>query len=124
MRLPDALARFNKIVTNPIQRMWAPHLPPFAMVEHVGRKSGKTYSIPVLAWVDRDKLTIVLTYGRHTDWVRNVQAAGSFAIVRKDKRYRVTGPRVVPSDSPDLAGGAKIFAMPFESALLGTLHKD
>ncbi|OLT49844.1 hypothetical protein BJF87_01895 [Gordonia sp. CNJ-863] len=124
MRLPDALARFNKIVTNPIQRMWAPHLPPFAMVEHVGRKSGKTYSIPVLAWVDRDKLTIVLTYGRHTDWVRNVQAAGSFAIVRKDKRYRVTGPRVVPSDSTDLAGGAKIFAMPFESALLGTLHKD
>ncbi len=124
MRLPDALARFNKIVTNPIQRMWAPHLPPFAVVEHVGRKSGKTYSIPVLAWVDRDKLTIVLTYGRHTDWVRNVQAAGSFAIVRKDKRYRVTGPRVVPSDSPDLAGGAKIFAMPFESALLGTLHKD
>ncbi|GAB99612.1 MULTISPECIES: nitroreductase family deazaflavin-dependent oxidoreductase [Gordonia] len=124
MRLPDALARFNKIVTNPIQRMWAPHLPPFAMVEHVGRKSGKTYSNPVLAWVDRDKLTIVLTYGRHTDWVRNVQAAGSFTIVRKDKRYRVTGPRVVPSDSPDLAGGAKIFAMPFESALLGTLHKD
>ena len=124
MRLPDALARFNKIVTNPIQRMWAPHLPPFAMVEHVGRKSGKTYSNPVLAWVDRDKLTIVLTYGRHTDWVRNVQAAGSFTIVRRDKRYRVTGPRVVPSDSPDLAGGAKIFAKPFESALLGTLHKD
>ena len=124
MRLPDALARFNKIVTNPIQRMWAPHLPPFSMVEHVGRKSGKTYSNPVLAWVDRDKLTIVLTYGRHTDWVRNVQAAGSFTIVRKDKRYRVTGPRVVPSDSPDLAGGAKIFAKPFESALLGTLHKD
>lgn len=124
MRLPNALARFNKIVTNPIQRQWAPHLAPFAMVEHVGRKSGKTYSIPVLAWVDRDKLTIILTYGRHADWVRNVQAAGSFGLIRKDERYRVTGPRVVPSDSPDLASGAKIPARLFESALIGTLHKD
>lgn len=124
MRLPKALARFNKVVTNPIQRQWAPHLPPFAMIEHVGRKTGKKYSIPVLAFVERDKVTIILTYGRHTDWVRNVQAAGSFGLIRKDRHYRVTGPRVVPSDSPDLARAARIPALLFESALLGTLIED
>ncbi|MBD0863753.1 nitroreductase family deazaflavin-dependent oxidoreductase [Gordonia sp. zg691] len=124
MRLPDALARFNKVVTNPIQRTWAPHLAPFAIVEHVGRKSGKAYRIPVFAWVDGDRLTIILTYGRNTDWVRNVQAAGHFGLIRKNQHYRVTGPRVVPSDSPDLAPGAKIPARLFESALLGTLRKD
>ncbi|EON32382.1 hypothetical protein GTC6_12448 [Gordonia terrae C-6] len=96
---------------------------PYAMVEHVGRKSGRHYSIPVLAWVDGDRLTIILTYGRHTDWVRNVQAAGSFGLIRKNRHYRVTGPRVVPSDSPDIARGARIPARLFESALLGTLHR-
>jgi deazaflavin-dependent oxidoreductase (nitroreductase family) len=123
MRIPGAVARLNKRVTNPIQRQWAPRLAPYAMVEHVGRKSGKHYSNPVLAWVDGDRLTIILTYGRHTDWVRNVQAAGSFGLIRKNRHYRVTGPRVVPSDSPDIARGARIPARLFESALIGTLHR-
>ncbi|WP_439032444.1 nitroreductase family deazaflavin-dependent oxidoreductase [Gordonia terrae] len=123
MRIPRAVARFNKVVTNPIQRLWAPRLAPYAIVEHVGRKSGTLYRIPVLAWVDGDRLTIILTYGRDTDWVRNVQAAGDFGLIRKNRHYRVTGPRVVPSDSPDLASGARIPGRFFESALLGTLTR-
>lgn len=121
MKIPKAVARFNKKVTNPIQRQWAPRLAPWAMVEHVGRKSGKEYSIPVLAWVDDDRLSIVLTYGRHTDWVRNVQAANEFGLVRKSKHYKVVRPRIIPSDSPDLASGARIPARMFESVLIGTL---
>ncbi|MAU83240.1 nitroreductase family deazaflavin-dependent oxidoreductase [Gordonia sp. Z-3] len=121
MKIPKAVARFNKKVTNPIQRQWAPRLAPWAMVEHVGRKSGKEYSIPVLAWVDDDRLSIVLTYGRHTDWVRNVQAANEFGLVRKSKHYKVVRPRIIPSDSPDVASGARIPARMFESVLIGTL---
>lgn len=121
MKIPQAVARFNKVVTNPIQRQWAPHLAPFAMVEHVGRKSGTRYSIPVLAWVEGDRLSIVLTYGRDTDWVRNIQAAGRFEIIRKNKRYTVVGPRVVPSDSPDVAKGARIPARAFDYVLNGTV---
>ena len=123
MKIPAVVARINKKVTNPIQRMWAPRLAPYAMVEHVGRKSGRKYSNPVLAWVQGDRLAIVLTYGRHTDWVRNVQAAGSFGLVRKSKHYTVTGPRVVPSDSPDIPRGARIPGRFFDSVLLGTLHE-
>ena len=43
----DGLARFNKVVTNPIQRRYAGRIPPFAIVEHVGRKSGRQYRTPV-----------------------------------------------------------------------------
>ena len=121
MKIPKAVARVNKKVTNPIQRQWAPRLAPWAMIEHVGRKSGKKYSIPVLAWVDDDRLSIVLTYGRHTDWVRNVQAAGEFGLIRKSRHYKVVRPRIIPSDSPDVASGARIPARMFESVLIGTI---
>lgn len=121
MRLPRSVARFNKVVTNPIQRRWAPYLPPWAMVHHVGRVSGKSYSIPVLAWVDGDRLSIILTYGRHTDWVKNVTATGRFGLTRKNTDYTVTNVRVVPSDSPDIALAARIPGRFFESALIGVL---
>jgi len=39
MQIPQWVARFNKYVTNPVQRMWAGYLPAFAVLEHVGRKS-------------------------------------------------------------------------------------
>ncbi|MFT3899572.1 MAG: nitroreductase family deazaflavin-dependent oxidoreductase [Gordonia sp. (in: high G+C Gram-positive bacteria)] len=121
MKIPYAVARFNKKVTNPIQRQWAPRLAPWAMVEHVGRKSGTRYSIPVLAWVEGKRLSIVLTYGPDTDWVKNVQAAGRFEVIRKGKKITVVGPVVVPSDSPDIAKGAKIPARGFDYVLNGTI---
>lgn len=121
MRLPAALARFNKSVTNPVQRIWAPRLPPWAVVEHVGRRSGARYSTPVLAWVDDGKLSIVLTYGEHTDWVRNLQAAGHATLIRKSKRHNVTGIRVIPSDSPDVVRGARLPARFFERVLYGDI---
>ncbi|MGK2320268.1 nitroreductase family deazaflavin-dependent oxidoreductase [Gordonia rhizosphera] len=121
MKMPMTVARFNKVVTNPIQRQWAPRFAPWAMIEHVGRKSGTKYSIPVLAWVDGDRLSIVLTYGRHTDWVRNVTAAGEFGLIRKSKHYKVVRPRIIPSDSPDVARGARIPARLFDSVLIGTI---
>lgn len=121
MQLPAAVGRFNKAVTNPIQRLWAPRLAPWAIVEHVGRTSGTAYSIPVLAWIEDDRLSIVLTYGRHTDWVRNVLAAGEFGLIRKSKHYKVIRPRIIPSDSPDVARGARVMAQLFDSVLVGTV---
>ena len=37
MPLPRSLARFNKKVTNRIQGLWAPWLPPWAVIIHKGR---------------------------------------------------------------------------------------
>ena len=94
---------------------------PWAIVEHVGRKSGTRYSNPVLAWVDGDRLSIVLTYGRDTDWVRNVRASGSFEVVRKSERFKVVDLTIVPADSPDVVKGARLPARAFESVLDGRL---
>lgn len=75
------IARFNKRATNPIQQLWAPHLRYMAVIEHKGRKSGTDYQTPVMAFVEADKLSVALNCGTESDWVRNVQAAGSARVV-------------------------------------------
>lgn len=124
MHLPAALARANKYVTNPIQRRWAPHLAPWAVIEHVGRRSGRSYRTPVLAWVADDTISIVLHYGRDTDWVRNVTAAHGCSITRRDKHFRLVRPRIIPSDSPDVARGARLSARAASWVLIGTLEPN
>ncbi|MFT4085776.1 MAG: nitroreductase family deazaflavin-dependent oxidoreductase [Gordonia sp. (in: high G+C Gram-positive bacteria)] len=121
MRVPRTVARVNKYVTNPIQGMWASRLAPWAVVEHVGRKSGKTYQTPVLAWTGHDRLSVPLVYGADSDWVRNVLAAGEFTLIRSGKRLKIAGARVLPPDSPDIVGAAKYVARPFEGVLFGRI---
>lgn len=67
---------FVKHVVNPILRN-AAHSSrgPFALLRHVGRKSGKTYEIPIMVWRVEDGFVIALTYGPQVDWLRNLQAA-------------------------------------------------
>jgi hypothetical protein len=43
------VARPNKFVTNPVQKVWAPRLRHMAIIEHCGRRSGKVYQTPVMA---------------------------------------------------------------------------
>ncbi|ATA29658.1 hypothetical protein MLM_3787 [Mycobacterium lepraemurium] len=99
MQLPQGLARFNRHVTNPIQRMWAGWLPPFGIVEHVVRRSGKPYRTPVnpfSADVDgKPGVAILLTYGPDRDWLKNLTAAGGGRIRSRGKTFGVADPRVV-----------------------------
>ena len=79
------------------------------------REEPATLRFLIASAVFRDGLAGIFTFG-------GVLAAGTFGLIRKNRHYRVTGPRVVPSDSPDIARGARIPARLFDSALLGTLH--
>lgn len=121
MRVPRLVATANKYVTNPIQRLWAPKLAPWAVVEHVGRTSGQAYSTPVLAWVQGDRLSIPLVYGADSDWVRNVLAAGEFTLVRQGEQLTIAGPRIVPPDSPDIVGLARYLGRPLDGVLFGRI---
>ena|SRR5947209_2046224 len=94
MYLPRRLARFNRHVTNPIQRTWAGVLPGFAIVQHTGRTSGRVYRTPVNAFPAEGGFTILLTYGATTDWLRNLEAAGGELLHRRN-RYQLAAPRVV-----------------------------
>ena len=122
------IARFNRHVTNPVQRLWAGWLPPFGIVEHVGRRSGKTYRTPVNVFsanVDgKPGVAILLTYGPDRDWLKNLTAAGGGRIRRNGKSFAVTNPRVVTKAeaAAHVAGGARpVFSrLPFEQAVLLT----
>jgi deazaflavin-dependent oxidoreductase (nitroreductase family) len=95
MPLPKRLARFNLVVTNPVLGPFARRLPGFAVVLHVGRRSGRAYRTPVNLFRDGDRYAISLTYGADSQWVRNVLAAGAVDVETGGKRLHLVQPRIV-----------------------------
>jgi deazaflavin-dependent oxidoreductase (nitroreductase family) len=95
MHLPRALARFNRHVTNPIQRRWAGVIGLHGIVEHTGRRSGRAYRTPVLVFDRPGGFAITIGYGLRSDWVRNLLAADGGALVHRRRRYVLTNPRVL-----------------------------
>jgi deazaflavin-dependent oxidoreductase (nitroreductase family) len=92
--MPAWMPAVNKRVVNPVQRLWAPWLPPWALVVHRGRRSGAEYRTPVLAWRSGAALYIVLYYGSRAEWVRNVVAAGGGEVVRRGRREPIASVRI------------------------------
>jgi deazaflavin-dependent oxidoreductase (nitroreductase family) len=99
--LPRSLARFNKVVTNRVQGLWAPYLPPYAVIVHRGRSSGTEYRTPVTAFRGDGILAVPLPYGADTDWVRNLLAADGGEVQRGGRVQRLVRPRVVESESDE-----------------------
>jgi deazaflavin-dependent oxidoreductase (nitroreductase family) len=128
MQLPQGLARFNRHVTNPVQRLWAGWLPSFGILEHVGRRSGKAYRTPLTVFsADADGkpgVAILLTYGPDRDWLKNLNAAGGGRMRRNGKTFGVADPRVVTREEAAKhvgPGTRRVFArLPFEQAVLLT----
>jgi deazaflavin-dependent oxidoreductase (nitroreductase family) len=88
------MARFNRVITNRVQGQWAWLLPPWAVICHRGRRSGRAYRTPVLAFKRGRKLAIVVLYGEESDWLRNV-LAGAGQVVRTGRTYDLIDPKVV-----------------------------
>ena len=92
MTLPKALARFNRVVTNRIMRPAAPWVAPLALLEHTGRRSGRTFRTPIFAFRSPRGWVVVLTYGPDVDWLRNVQAAGGARLHARGRSYELSAP--------------------------------
>ncbi|MCW2688976.1 MAG: hypothetical protein JWR37_3866 [Mycobacterium sp.] len=124
MQLPQWLARFNRHVTNPVQRLWAGWAPTFGILEHVGRRSGKRYRTPLTVFSTDDGVAILLTYGPNRDWLKNLTAAGGGRLRRYGRTFGVTDPRVMTKAeaAPSVTGPWRpLFSvLPFESAVLLT----
>ena len=104
-QVPRSVARFNKRVTNPIQMRWAPYVPPWAVIEHLGRRTGTRYSTPVIAAVDDDTLYVAVLYGLESDWVQNVLHAGGGHLRRAGHRFDFTAPELRSArHTPGVAG--------------------
>jgi deazaflavin-dependent oxidoreductase (nitroreductase family) len=67
----------------------------YAVVQHVGRRSGKTYNTPVVAASVGDEFIMPLPYGSDTDWCMNVMAADGCTLQHKGKAYHVNAPKIM-----------------------------
>ncbi len=70
------LKPFTARVFNPLVRGFIHWLPGFALVVHRGRRSGRLYRTPMTVFRDGTDYILALTYGRDSDWVKNVMVAG------------------------------------------------
>jgi deazaflavin-dependent oxidoreductase (nitroreductase family) len=95
VHLPRFLRRVNRVFTNPLLGTVAWLVPPLAVVHHVGRKSGRHYRSPVVAFPTAKGFIIPMTYGRDVDWARNLAAAHGGEIERAGRRVRLHNPRVL-----------------------------
>ena len=89
------VAAFNRAITNRITIRFASRLPGFGIVTHVGRKSGRVYRTPVNVFRASEGFLIALTYGRESEWVRNVLAAGGCQLETRGVPYQLSAPTIV-----------------------------
>lgn len=99
---------FLKHYFNPLTRRIArSSFGPFALVQHVGRRSGKQYETPIIVQPVADGFVFELTYGPEVDWYKNVLAAGSFTLRWHGKDYAID--KLEPLDT---AVGMSAFPLP------------
>src|SRR6476661_9547383 len=103
MPLPEAVAQLNKKYVNKALVHLAGH-GWFVELEHVGRRSGRTFRVPIMAFDRGDVVTVALTYGRGVDWLANLRAAGGGRMRLRDELLTLGAPR----DLPPAEGSARM----------------
>lgn len=91
---------------------------PFALVQHVGRRSGKRYETPIIIRPHDGGFVIELTYGPDVDWHKNIVAAGGCTLLWHGRTYTVN--QIEPLDA---ATGLAAFS-PFQRLILGLLRRE
>lgn len=100
------VARFNRLFANHIFGPMLRRMPGFGTVHHRGRKSGKTYRTPVKVFRRGTDYVITLPYGRDSDWVKNVLAAGGCELQTRGRLVAVTNPTLFVDDGQVKIPGA------------------
>lgn len=117
MKLPAPLHNLIRVVLkytlNPLTRRLARSpFGPFALVRHIGRKSGKSYETPIIVAPFGSDFVIELTYGPEVDWYKNVMAAGKCVIIRRGHEYAID--KIEPMDTKT---GRAAFPLPAQLIL-------
>ena len=81
------------------------HVRAYAVIEHRGRRSGRTYTTPVAARRTADGFIVPMAFGEQADWFRNVLAAGECVIRWNGVAYHVVEPELLDSATARLALG-------------------
>ena len=121
LKLSRRIARFNRAVNNPIQRQYAWLLPPWAIICHRGRRSGRLYRTPVNAYKRGDTIAVVVLYGEDSDWVQNVITGGG-QVVRLGRTNELVNPRLVdPTNARDTSALARLLGRISQKLLVAEL---
>ena len=90
-------------ITDPITRPLAGrrYFKLWAIVHHVGRRSGTQYATPVAIVRTPDGFVIPMPWGERTQWVRNVLEAGSCRLRWGGSDYSLVEPRVIDRTEAD-----------------------
>lgn len=67
----------------------------WGLLTHVGRRSGHVYQTSLGTAGYRDGFLLPLGYGPHTDWYRNLMAAGTGTLAWKGRTYRIERPELI-----------------------------
>jgi deazaflavin-dependent oxidoreductase (nitroreductase family) len=98
MHVPRFMRQVNRVLTNPLLGTFAWLVPPLAVVHHVGRRTGRAYRTPVVAFRSDAGIVIPMTYGRDVDWARNIIGAKGCELERSGRRVTLRNPRIVGFD--------------------------
>lgn len=113
MKFSTRIRTFNKHILNPVLgRIARSSFGPFAIIRHVGRRSGKTYETPVIVFPMTGGFVLALTYGTEVDWFRNVTAAGRCVLLWHRREYAVS--KIEPIT---LAAAQPLFRQPEKTIL-------
>jgi deazaflavin-dependent oxidoreductase (nitroreductase family) len=99
VHLPYFMRRVNRVFTNPVLGTVAWLVPGMGVIHHVGRKSGRRYRSPVMAFRSARGFVVPMTYGRDVDWGRNIMKARGCELVCVGRRYTLHNPRIVDGDA-------------------------
>lgn len=83
---------FNPVLAPMADRGW---IGIWGTLEHVGRRSRRTYRTPVAVLASGDLLFVPVPFGTGTQWTQNVLAAGKAKIRWHGRDREVVEPRVV-----------------------------
>src|SRR6476646_2184880 len=92
------LMRVCTRITDPMTRPLAGrrYFKLWAVVHHVGRRSGTHYATPVAIVTTPDGFVIPLPWGERTQWARNVLEAGGCRLQWGGTEYSLVEPRLIP----------------------------
>ena len=92
----DPIRRFNRRYYNRVVLIFAGERgTPYAVIRHVGRRSGQKYETPVFATPIVDGFLLALYYGAEVEWLRNLQAAGGGKIFFGGGEHPVGSPELI-----------------------------
>ncbi|MGB9306325.1 MAG: nitroreductase/quinone reductase family protein [Mycobacterium sp.] len=105
---PVLLKPYNKMIRPIAGRRFSP----YALLEHRGRRSGRTYVTPVGAFPFGDGFVVGLSYGADVDWCRNIMASGYAVVKWHGQEFALERPAIIPMSRAVLQAIPSYFRLP------------